>query len=188
MRLRFRLLWVLLTALWQGRMEIFAESVLTSRVWPHDVDVLKITNDRFLALMDLGRMDIAFRVGLLPAMMRRRWVPLATFTAIRFRHPLKLFQKYRLHTRIIYWDAHTFYFEQRFEREHRTLATGYVCATFLGPHGPVSPATIVAAAGRSVVPPAIPPLVARLQAAEAEMHQIQVVADSASAVSDRFDA
>ena len=60
-------------------MEVLGESVRTFRVWPNDVDVRKITNDRFIALMDLGRMDIAFRVGLFRTMLRRHWAPLVTF-------------------------------------------------------------------------------------------------------------
>ena len=46
-------------------MKTLDESVLNLRVLPNDIDIIKITNDRFIALMDLGRMDIAFRVGLL---------------------------------------------------------------------------------------------------------------------------
>ncbi len=173
MRLRLRLLWLLFSSLWRGRMDVLDESVLSFRVCPNDVDVHKITNDRFVALMDLGRMDIAFRVGLLAAMLRRHWAPLVTFITMRYRYPLKLFQKYRLHTRIIYWDEHTFYFEQQFERLGRAVVTGYVFATFLGPHGPVPPATILAAAGQRVVSPEKPALVARLQETDAEVHRAQ---------------
>ncbi|UCG80563.1 MAG: thioesterase family protein, partial [Desulfobacterales bacterium] len=82
-----------------------------------------------------GRMDIAFRVGLPKIMFKRKWVPLATFNTIRFRYPLKVFQKYQLCTQIIWWDDDTFFFEQRFERKGRIVATGYVCATLLGSDG-----------------------------------------------------
>lgn len=173
MRLRLRLIWLLLASLWRTRLEVLGESVLAFRVLPNDVDVRKITNDRYLALMDLGRMDIVFRVGLLGTMIRRHWAPLVSFAAIRFRHPLQLFAKYRLHTRIIYWDDHTFYFEQRFERLGRTAATGYVCATFLGPEGPVAPINIIAATGQRPLRPAKPPLLEHLQESEADVHHAQ---------------
>ena len=41
-------------------MRLLDESVLNLRVLPNDIDIKKITNYRFLALMDLGRLDIVF--------------------------------------------------------------------------------------------------------------------------------
>ena len=154
-------------------MGILEESVLNLRVLPNDVDVTKMTNDRFIALMDLGRMDIAFRVGLIRIMFRRKWVPVATFDTIRFRHPSKVFEKYKLRTRIIWWDESTFYFEQNFERKGRTVATGYVCATLLGSGGRISPEDVLSEIGQSAEPPKKPEIIARLQAAESAIHEGQ---------------
>ncbi len=173
MRLRLRLPWLIVASLWRAPMNVLDESVLTLRVLPNDIDILKITNDRFIALMDLGRMDISFRVGLMKIMFRQRWVPLATFAAIRFRHPLKVFQKYQLRTRIIYWDDDTFYFQQHFERRGRNDATGYVCATLLGPDGPISPKEILAKIRQPVTEPEKPQIVSRLQELSAVIHQEQ---------------
>jgi acyl-CoA thioesterase FadM len=155
-------------------MNVGEESVLTFRVWPNDVDITKITNDRFIALMDLGRMDIAFRVGLIKTMMKKSWVPLATFDTIRFRYPLKLFQKYRLHTRIIYWDAHTFYFHQKFVRKNRIVASGYVSATLLGPKGHIHPEDILKELGHSIAAPEKPAVVSKLQEMDTFIHQQQI--------------
>jgi len=154
-------------------MGVLEESVLTWRVLPNDIDITKVTNDRFIALMDLGRMDIAFRVGLIKTMLRRKWVPLATFDTIRFRYPLKLFQKFQLHTRIIYWDDHTFYFHQQFKRKGRIVATGYVCATLLGPKGYVRPKDVLAEIGQSVTKPEKPGIVSKLQAMDVLIHKDQ---------------
>jgi hypothetical protein len=81
MRLRLRLIWLIISSIWRKAMDLTDESVLSLRVYPNDVDVTRITNDRYIALMDLGRMDIAFRVGLLRPMWKGKWVPLATFEA-----------------------------------------------------------------------------------------------------------
>jgi acyl-CoA thioesterase FadM len=184
MRLRLRLLWLILSSLWRPRMGVLDESVLAFRVLPNDVDVRNATSDRFVALMDLGRMDIAFRVGLLGTMVRNRWVPLATFVTIRFRHHLRLFERYNLRTRILYWDESTFYFEQRFERGGRTLATGYVCATMLGPGGPVPPQDVLAPTGQSPDRPAKPPIVAELQEQEVRIHALQQTREHAAAIQE----
>jgi acyl-CoA thioesterase FadM len=129
--------------------------------------------------MDLGRMDIAFRVGLIKTMFRHKWVPLATFDTIRFRYPLKLFQKYQLHTRIIYWDNHTFYFQQQFKRGGRVAATGYVCATLLGPEGPVPPKDVLAEIGQSVSRPEKPEIVCKLEEVDLLIHQGQLESPAA---------
>jgi acyl-CoA thioesterase FadM len=147
--------------------------VLNFRVLPNDIDISKITNDRFIAIMDLGRMDIGFRVGLIRSMLKNKWVPLATFDTIRFRHHLSIFQKYQLRSRIIYWDEKSFYFEQRFERFNRTIATGYVCATLLGPNGPISPDDIITATGQQVNLPEKTRIVSKLQEIEHLIHESQ---------------
>ncbi len=154
-------------------MNVLEESVLTLRVLPNDIDIFKISNDRFIALMDLGRMDCVFRLDLIKTMLRRRWVPLVTFATIRFRYPLKLFQKYQLRTRIIYWDDDVFYFQQHFERRGRKIATGYVCATLLGPNGRISPEDILAETRQTVTRPEEPEIVPRLQELSALIRQEQ---------------
>ena len=173
MRLRLRLILLILSSLWRKSMGILEESVLNLRVLPNDIDVTKMTNDRFIAVMDLGRMDIGFRVGLIRIMFRRKWVPLATFDTIRFRYPLKVFQKYKLRTRIIWWDESTFYFEQQFERKGRTLATGYDYATLLGSGGPISPEDVLSEIGQSAERPKKPEIVSKLQATESAIHERQ---------------
>lgn len=65
MRLRLRLLLIFLSSFWKKPMGVLDESVLNLRVLPNDVDITKITDDRYIALMDLGRMDIIFRTGLI---------------------------------------------------------------------------------------------------------------------------
>ena len=173
MKLRLRLLLLLISSFWKKPLRLLDESVLTLTVLPTDIDVTKISNDRFVALMDLGRMDIAFRAGLLKSMFRNKWVPLATFDTIRFRYPLKIFQRYQLRTRIIWWDETTGYFQQVFERKGRVVATGFVCATFLGPNGPIAPDDILAELNQSIPKPEEPQVIARLRALEASIHETQ---------------
>ena len=173
MRLRLRLLLLLLSSLWRKPIGILDESVLDLRVLPNDIDITKISNDRFISLMDLGRMDIAFRTGLLKSMFKNKWVPLATFDTIRFRYPLKVFQKYQLRTRIVWWDDTTGYFKQVFERKGRVVATGYVCATFLGSNGPIPPVEIFAETRQSVTKSSEPAVVAKLRELECLIHETQ---------------
>lgn len=59
MRLRLRLLWLLLLSPWHRRLHVLDEFVLSLTVLPNDVDVSKMTDDRYLAIADLGRVGLA---------------------------------------------------------------------------------------------------------------------------------
>lgn len=116
MTLWFRLIWVLLTA--RRRAKISSHplvSSLTLRVLPNDIDFsLHMTNARYLSIMDLGRIDIAIRMGLWRAAVERRWMPVASAAVLRFRRELRPFQRYRLETRIVAWADTTSVMEQVF--------------------------------------------------------------------------
>lgn len=173
MRLRLRLFILVISSLFRKHVKELDESVLSLWVLPNDIDISRITTDRYVALMELGRMEFAFQLGLLGTMIRKNWVPLTTFCTIRFRHPLKVFQKYQLRTRVACWDDHTFYFQHDFERGGRIVATGYVCSTLLGSTGPVRPQDVLGEIGISLTSPEKPEIVARLMELDAMIHQGQ---------------
>lgn len=126
MRLRLRLILTLFRALFFGpRLSPSDVSVIKLRVWLNDVDISHVTNDRYIAYMDLGRMDFVTRVGLLKIMANRRWKPRARLTTIRNRHPLGLLQRFELHTSVIHWDDRWFWFKQEFIFNGRTTSIAY---------------------------------------------------------------
>jgi acyl-CoA thioesterase FadM len=172
MRLRLRMLLLIISSLWH-KPGMIDESVLSLRVLPNDIDVTKITNDRYIALLDLGRMDLIFHLGLMRTMLRKKWVPVATFCTIRFRHPLKVFQKYLLRSRFVYWDDRTFYMQQDFERKGRIIATAYSCGTFLGKNGAVKPQDILAEIRMPVTRPDKPEIVSMLRELDETIHRGQ---------------
>lgn len=172
MRLRLRFLWIIIASFFKTPLNLLDESVLDLRVLPNDVDVSKITNDRYSAIMDLGRLDLAFRCGLRSAMFKYKWIPVATYNTIRFRYPLKLFQKYQLRTRVIWWNDTTFFWEQNFVRDGRILATGHVCATVIN-NGIVPSKDILAIIDPEIIRPDKPEIVTRLIEAETLIRESQ---------------
>lgn len=58
MRLRLRLLLLVLASFFRKRLSLVDENVLQLRVLPNDVDVTRLSSDRYLPLMDLGRINI----------------------------------------------------------------------------------------------------------------------------------
>jgi acyl-CoA thioesterase FadM len=116
MNLWLRLLRCLIFALFGSRLDPSeGMSRLSFRVWPHDLDAsLHMNNGRYLTLMDLGRLDIMARSGLLRAAWRHGWTPIASGIQIRYRRELRLGQKFRIETRLVAWQTHLVVMEQRF--------------------------------------------------------------------------
>jgi len=57
------------------------------------------------------------RSGLLRAARRHKWTPIASAVIIRFRREMRLFQKFRLESRILWWDETRSVIEQVFVLE-----------------------------------------------------------------------
>jgi len=157
MNLYVRLIKVLLSSLWRPTLGLLEESLVEFRVWPGDLDVnLHMTNGRYLALMDLGRVDLLLRMGALRLVVRRGWRPVAGSAAIRFRRPLKPFQKFELRTRIVCWDLRWVFFEQRIECGGKVAAEGLVRAMVWSVAGAVPTGEILAAMGKEAPSPPLP--------------------------------
>ncbi len=119
MNLWFRLIGFLLTTRWRLPLALPHEaSILRFRAWPNDLDVsLHVNNGRYLTLMDLGRLDLMIRAGLWRDVTRNRWTPIASNVLIRFRREIRLWQRFRIETRLVTWDATNVVMEQIFVLE-----------------------------------------------------------------------
>jgi acyl-CoA thioesterase FadM len=173
MRLRFRLLVVFIASFFRRRLSLDDENILSMTVLPNDVDVSLVSADRYLALMDLGRINIVLRAGMFRTLIRNRWAPVVRVAAVRYRYPLKLFQKYQLRTRVVYWDQEWAWTEHVFERNGRITAIGLTKTMFKSGDGLVPIAQFIAASGQSPVPPPLPEVIARLQDVEGLLRERQ---------------
>jgi acyl-CoA thioesterase FadM len=116
MNLWLRLLWLVISA-WQRPALKNADdlSVLHFYVMPSDLDIsLHMNNSRYLALMDLGRLDFMARVGLWPVVRRHRWTPIVSAIVIRYRRELRPLASFRLETRLVAWAEASVIMEQTF--------------------------------------------------------------------------
>jgi len=157
MNLLLRLIWVLIRAPFRRKLHPLSESVLQMRVMPNDLDLnMHMNNGRYLSLMDLGRVDLLLRSGVLGAMLKLQWQPLVGAVNIRYRLSLLPFAKYRLHTKIVAWDEKWIYIEQRFEQKNRLIARGHIKALFRSPQGNVKPEEVFGLLKMNIDPPAIP--------------------------------
>jgi acyl-CoA thioesterase FadM len=158
---------VLAAAFLRPRLGPLDESVVSFRVWPNDLDVnLHMNNGRYLTLMDLGRLDLVVRMGVVGEMRRRRWNPVVGSLKVRYRRSLLPFQRYVIRTRLLCWDERAFFMEQRFEAGGKLVAIALVKGVFLGPEGRVPAQAVVDASGLRVESPPAPEAVAAWQEAE----------------------
>ncbi len=114
MNLCLRLIWVLVTGFWGTRLTLPAgASHLTFRTWFHDLDTsMHMNNGRYLTLMDLGRLDLMIRSGLVKTALKKKWTPIASSVAIRFKREVRLFGRFRMESRIVAWDKTQVIIEQ----------------------------------------------------------------------------
>ena len=161
MNLLFRLVLVIVAALLKRPLAPMEASRLTLRVLPNDIDLnLHMTNARYFSVMDLGRIDLLIRSGLAGTMLRNRRQAVLGASTVRFRRPLKPFQRYELTSRVLCWDDRWFFIEQRAETPQGTAAVAVMQGAFIGKGGIVAPARMLAEAGLPHESPPMPDFVA----------------------------
>jgi len=116
-------------AKWGSSLNLDEESVLKMRVFLGDLDFYpELNNGRHLTVMDMGRLDLAARTGLLRIVHREKWGLAVAGASVRYRHRLKAFKRFNLHTRIVGIDDRWFYFHQSTVREGKIHSSALVRA------------------------------------------------------------
>jgi acyl-CoA thioesterase FadM len=151
------MLFVLFNAKRKKLINPLEESVITLKVLLNDLDINRhLNNGRYLSLMDLGRLDLIIRTGLLKSIFKNKWYPLVGSANIRFLKSLKLFQSFNLRTQLIFWDEKWFYIEQRFESDNKLVAIGIVKTLIRGPLGNIPTSQVIQSIGFNIESPQIP--------------------------------
>lgn len=164
MNLWLRMLRLLVASFFRPRLTLPEEtSVVPGRVWPHDLDLsMHMNNGRYLTLMDLGRLDLILRGGLLGAVAGKGWVPVLLAAKVRYRREIRLFRPFRIETRILCWTEREIVMDQRIVTDGRDGEPVVNCAALMltclydrAAKAYVPVADILAAAGRAdaVSPP-----------------------------------
>lgn len=157
----FRLILVWWRARRARRIGLLDASDLKMRVWPTDLDFnLHMNNARYLAVMDLGRIDLLVRTGVVPVALAQGWKPMLGGAVLRFRRQLRPFARYRLTSRVLCWDQRWIYLEHRLDGQDGMAALAGMRGAFVGPKGIVPPAEIMEALGAAGPSPATPDWIA----------------------------
>ncbi len=157
MRMYLRLLLViLLSSFRRQNLAITDESVLELTCMPWDCVLRYLGNDRFYAFMDLGRVDLLFRLGWARAVLKKKWNPFVVTSYIQYRCPVGMFQKVTVHTKLIYWDSRFFWMEHEIKQNDTTLASALSKNAARSRRGIVSTSLIFFILSESSDPPNCP--------------------------------
>ena len=133
------------------------ESVIRLRVCLVDLDpFMELNNGRYLTMMDFGRFDVAMRTGLWKTVKQNSWGLAVAGASVRFRHRLKLFQKYELRSQVIGHDDKWFYFHQKMIRNGKIHASALIRTAVTSKNGIVKTDKVLQAMGREHLLPDIP--------------------------------
>ncbi|HEY4996302.1 MAG TPA: thioesterase family protein [Aestuariivirga sp.] len=167
MNLWFRLIRILLSGIFAPHVAWDKPTQVHFRVWPSDLDInLHMTNSRYLALMDLGRTNLLLQSGLWKFIRREKLAPVIAGSLVRFRRPIKLFDRITLTTQVIGWDSKWMFIEHRLERRGELACQAIVKGVFVGNAGSVSPSVIAKRLGQDAASPPLPAWIAGWLAAE----------------------
>lgn len=172
MVLRFRFLFLLFIHFFKRTIGIMDENTLEFCVLFNDVDIKRMSSDRYLPIMDLGRINIILQAGILRSFIKNKWVPVSRVAIIRYKYPLKLSQKYTLKSRIIYFDEEWVWTEHLFQRNGKTTTVGITKSTFLGPDGMVPISDVIEAYGHPVSRIEMPDVINELMKVELSLKDL----------------
>ena len=130
---------------------------ITLRVLPTDLDFnLHMNNGRFLSVMDLGRIDLLVRMGVVKVLRANGWYPVVGAIHTTFRRSLYLFQRYDIVTNIAGWDDKWVYLTQKIESDGEEVAFAVMKTLFMSKEGKVTTEILAAALGQDKNWPDIP--------------------------------
>lgn len=141
-------------------------SVTRMRVHPGDLDFYgHVNNGVYLQMMDVARSNFLADAGALRAVRARGWAPVVAASTMKYRRSLRLWDAFRITTRVLGWDERVVYLEHVFDRGGELCARGVIAARFLHRDGSRVPAPEVVAfladlGGGHVAQPELPPDVA----------------------------
>jgi len=126
-------------------------------VFPLDLDPRgHVNNGRYLTWLDLARLELFWRSGLLRAIRRRGYYPVVASETIHFRRPLTLLQRVDVETRAIGWDERTFFIQHTLRRGVDSVAFAIVRVRFFSIRGSVTPHEVLALLGVTAPSPVLP--------------------------------
>src|SRR6056297_3435987 len=108
-----RLIWQMFKHRNDPQLALTGTHVSRHMCMPWDIDLwMELNNGRTLTLFDLGRIPLAQRVGLIPALKDNKWGLLVAGASVRYRRRIKEFEVIEMLSRAVWWYDKFIYIEQ----------------------------------------------------------------------------
>lgn len=135
--------------------------------WPVDLDLWReLNNGRTLTLYDLGRIQLARRVGLVAALRRRGWGMTMAGVTARYRRRVVMFDRFEMRSKVLGHDGRFFYLQQSMWRGEEAVSSVLYRVAVVGNNGIVSTTEVAAEMGHPEWEPQMPDWVQDWIAAE----------------------
>ena len=132
MNLYFRLILISILSRFKGKIGALDSSRSTFRCWPTDLDVLRhMNNGKYFSLMDLARVELMIRAGLLKKVSKKGWYPVIVAETARFRKSIQPFESFSIVTQVIGWDEKAILLKQSFYKGETLACEAVVRSRFL---------------------------------------------------------
>jgi acyl-CoA thioesterase FadM len=168
MLLFFRFLTVMIASFFRSRIDPLGTSVVRFTALPTDCDLnIHVNAGRYLSFMDVARMDLIGRTGLLRHLMRRGWRPIMGGAVVRYRREIRPFERFLVRSRILGWDEKWFYIEHLVEKGDQHCASAFTRTLIRKKGESLAPGEVLELLGLSGRPsPQLPELVERWRTME----------------------
>ncbi|MBC7842817.1 MAG: acyl-CoA thioesterase [Gemmatimonadaceae bacterium] len=159
MNLWFRMLWLWLAGRSRSAVPVLGPCTTPFRVGLFDLDLFRhVNNGRYFTIMDLARVDMMRRSGLLTKLNAAGFFPVVVTESMVFRKSLNWRQRFEIETQVVAWDEKSLTVTQRFRVGGDEYATALVRARFLRRSGGSVPtAEIIALSGEALAHPPTAP-------------------------------
>ena len=102
--------------------------VTRMRVLPQDLDYMMVVNNgTYLQIMDVAGHRHLGRAGALRLAAKRSWFGYVVASTMRYRRPLRLWDRFEDTSRVLGWDDRVFYIEHVITRDGELCTRGVVC-------------------------------------------------------------
>lgn len=140
-----------------GDLTALGTHVSHHRCWPQDIDpFIEMNNGRILTILDLGRITLARRVGLLAALKQNKWGLTMAGVSVQYRKRIRPFVKFRTVSKAVGWDDKFFYLDQSIWIGETCAMQALYRSAVTDKSGIVKPERIFAAMGFTDDAPVLP--------------------------------
>jgi len=144
-----------------------APHISQHRCWPVDLDLWwELNNGRTLTLYDLGRIQLAKRMGLLKTLRANGWGMTMAGVTARYRRRVVMFDRFEMRSRAIGHDGRFLLLQQTMRKGDEALSSVVYRVAVVGKNGIVPTAEVVKAMGLGDWNPELPDWVVAWGAAE----------------------